>query len=318
MPKMDLIDKKILCELDTNCRTPLSQLASKLRIGRNVAAYRINRMEESGIIQKYICSINLGKLGYRTYRIYFKIGVKESYKFVQSMLNSSKVIHCIKTEGAFDYSVTIAVKSIVELDDFLMEVKSKFSDIIRDYAISIVVYSKIFKLNKLLLGTKEVLPKIEKYSGEEEKEEIDSADRMILKVLSQDANLQITEIAKRSGLSIDIVKYRLKSFDRVVSSYRAIMDLNKLGYYHYVIMLKIKRASKSDESRLVSWCSLKNNVLYSVKRIGAHDFEVNVAIRSIEELNAVISDIKEEFGEVIDSYDVMLYSEMLKLNYVPF
>ena len=70
---MDVTDRKILYELDVNCRTPISKIAKKIRVGRDVAAYRIRKLESRGIITKYICSVNLGMLGYKTYKIYFKI-----------------------------------------------------------------------------------------------------------------------------------------------------------------------------------------------------------------------------------------------------
>ena len=84
---MDIIDRKLLCELDQNCRTPLSQIAKKLRIGRNVADYRIKRLEKKGIIRAYIATTNLALLGYKTYRIYFKTQHHEKQKeFVQFLI----------------------------------------------------------------------------------------------------------------------------------------------------------------------------------------------------------------------------------------
>ena len=93
---MDLIDKKIMCALDINCRKPISQIAHDLRIGRNVVAYRISNLEQKGIISNYICSVNLGKLGYKTYKIYFKIQslTKNSEKeFADFLIKHTSVIH---------------------------------------------------------------------------------------------------------------------------------------------------------------------------------------------------------------------------------
>lgn len=43
---MDLIDKKLLCLLDINSRTPISIIAKTLKISRNVTDYRIRRLEK--------------------------------------------------------------------------------------------------------------------------------------------------------------------------------------------------------------------------------------------------------------------------------
>lgn len=320
MNKIDLIDKKLLCELDLNCRTPVSRIAKKLKISRNVANYRIKNLEKQGIITNYICSLNLGLLGYKTYKIFFKIQTskkEEEKEFVKKLLESKEALHVIKTEGSFDYSVTIAVKTIKELDEFLMQVKSEFKELIKDYSVSIVVYSRIFKLSKLLLGEKEAV-KFEKYSGEDEKIEIDEKDKKILKQLSQNANLSVIELSEKTKLSLDVVKYRLKLLNKIVNSYRVMLNFSKLGYYHYVIMLKMKQATKEDEEKLVSWCSFKKNVLFCTKRIGYSDFEVNAAITDINDLNNFLVELREKFGNFFDGYELIINSQLLKLNYVPF
>ncbi len=317
---MDLIDKKILCELDLNCREPLSRIAKKLRIGRNVVSYRINNLEKEGVIKKYICSLNLGLLGFKTYKINFKVrNIKKEALFVDYLIKSKLVVSCVKDEGVFDYSISIAVNNVRELDSFLMDAKNNFRDVVEDYEVSIIVYSKIFKLNKLLLNEKKDIPKIEKYSGEDNIIAIDDKDKTILRILAQEANLSVIDLAKRTKLSVDIIKYRLKSLSRsMINSFRILLDFNKLGYYNYALVLRIKTATKDDEERLVTWCAMNKAVLYCSKRIGYHDFTINISIKNIEELNYFISRLKEDFSEVIDSYETILNSNILKLNYVVF
>jgi len=317
---MDLIDKKIICELDMNCRSPVSKIAKNLRISRNVAAYRIKNLEDNGIIRKYICSINLGLLGYKTYKIFFKIwsGKECEKEFVKNLIENKQIIHFLKIEGPFDYSIAISVKNISELNDFLMHLKNRFKDLIKDYLVSIVVYSRVFKLNKLLLDQKPTL-KFEKHTSEDKQIKIDEKDIKILHELSQSANTPIVELAERTKLSVDIIKYRLKLLSKnLINSYRVLLDFAKLGYYHYVIMLRIKQATKYDENKLLSWCSLKKNVLFCTKRIGYFDFSINVAIKNINDFNKFISELKSGFGDMIDSYDVIINSELLKLDYIPF
>jgi len=318
---MDQIDKKILCELDLNCRTPVTKIAKKLRINRNVADYRIKNLQNEGIISNYITAINLGKLGYKTYKIYFKIRREPNLEkeFISYLKEAKEIIQLVKTEGSADYSISIATKNILELDKFLMYVKSNFRNLIKDYFVSIVVYSRIFKLDKLLLDNKQNVLKSYKYSGDGQEIPLDDIDIKILKSISQNANISIVDVANKTKLSLDIVKYRLKKLEsELITNYRIIPDLNKLGYFHYAIMLQIKQAKEADENKLVSWCSLNKKVLYCTKRIGYFDFIINVAIKDINDLNNFLSELKLEFDYIIDSYDTMLYSQILKLNYIPF
>jgi DNA-binding Lrp family transcriptional regulator len=318
---MDLIDKKIICSLDANCRVPVSSLAKHLRIGRSVADYRIENLQKSGIITSYICSLDLGMLGYTTYKIYFRIKSGNSEeRFVKALVEDQRVIHCLKIEGSYDYAVTIAVKSISDLDGFILKLKNGFSGLISDYYVSIIVYTKMFKLDKLILGSKkDVFPQKAFYSGESRQSCLDDKDRIILRELSQRANESIVDVAKNTKLSIDVVKYRMKMLVKnPVISYRALLNLGKMGFYHYVILLKIRQAAQKDEDKLITWCAQKRNVLYCTKRIGSFDFEINAAITDINDLNEFVDELKSEFCDIIDSYDTIINSQLLKLNYTPF
>ena len=53
MKKIDLKDRKILYELDLNCRQSNAQIGKKVGLSRKVVEYRIKRMEEEGIITKH-------------------------------------------------------------------------------------------------------------------------------------------------------------------------------------------------------------------------------------------------------------------------
>jgi len=319
---MDLIDRKILCELDLNCRIPISQLAKKLRISRNVAAYRIKNLEKEKIITQYICSLNLGLLGYKTYKIYYEVksgNALQEQEFVQKIIEDKRVIHSLKTEGAFDYSVTVVVKNISELDDFMMGLKNEFKDLIKDYFIGILIYSKIFKLQKLLLEQKQSIPKVEKYAGEDKQIALDDKDLKILSAFAQSANLSVLELAKKTKLSLDIVKYRLKMLNKCgLMHFRVKFDFDKLGYYHYIVLLKVRQATKADEEKLITWCLLRKNVIYCNKRLGEYDFEINAAIKDINELNDFIAELKSNFHDIIDSYTTVINTKLLKINYVPF
>lgn len=317
---MDIIDKKISCILEENCRTPISQIARKLRINRNSVTYRINNLKKKGIIKKYLTSINLGKLGYNTYKIYFQIQNPHlELDLINYLKEKKEIIHLIKLEGEYNLSCVIVTKNVVELDLFLMEIKTKFEKVIKDLHVSIIVYSKVFKFEKLLLDKKNAHIKIDKYSSEEKEVKLDEIDKTILQALSQNADLSYTELMKKTGLTLDIIKYRMKKLkENIIESFRVLFDLNKFGYFHYRILLNTNQMTKGDEQKLLTWSTMKKNILYCTKRIGAYDFELNVAITDINDLKKFMNELQLEFSEKINNYSTILVSEVLKLNYVPF
>ncbi len=319
---MDLLDKKILCELDSNCRQPSAQIAKNVGSSRAVVRYRIKNLEDEGLINAYIAAINLGRLGYSTYKISFRLHTSDEKKiaqFAEYLKSSKNVIHALKTEGAYDVSVSVATKTLQEFDAFMTELKNRFNELIKDYYISMVVKSNIFRLQKLLLGKIPEM-KTETYSArEKEIVSIDEQDRKILGVLSNTASIPIIDLAKKTGLTIDVVKYRTKKLvqDEVINKFRMMLDLNKIGLYHYVVLLKIRKATKQEEAKLVEWARMHQSVLYLVKYIGNWDYAINVALKNIDEYTKFIAEFRKEFSEIIDSYETSMNTEIIKLNYCP-
>ena len=70
MVEIDLKDRKILYELDLNCRQSNVQIGKKVGLSKEVVKYRITRMQDEGIITCFWTAINTLKLGYYCFRIY--------------------------------------------------------------------------------------------------------------------------------------------------------------------------------------------------------------------------------------------------------
>ena len=318
---MDLLDKKILCALDMNCRQSYARIAKQINSSRAVVNYRIKNLEKAGIIRSYITAINLGKLGFNTYKVFFKLHTSNERaikQFIEHLKASRNVIHCLKTEGAYDVSIAVAVKTIKEFDEFMTDLKNKFNELIKDYYISLVIKSKVFRLQKILLGKKAYI-KTESYSGKDTSTRIDSNDKKLLKILSNNASIHLVDLAKKTKLTVDIAKYRMKKLvqGNIINNFRMMLDFNKMGLYHYVVLLKIRKATKQEEAKLMEWARSHPSVLYLVKYIGNWDYAINVALRNIDEYTEFISAFRKEFSDIIDSYETSMNTEILKLNYCP-
>ena len=53
MMKIDLKDKKILYELDLDCRQSNTQIGKKVGLKKDVVAYRIKRMQDEGVLLNF-------------------------------------------------------------------------------------------------------------------------------------------------------------------------------------------------------------------------------------------------------------------------
>jgi Lrp/AsnC family leucine-responsive transcriptional regulator len=60
---LDGTDFKILAELVQNAKYSYAEIGRKLSLHPNVVAYRVNKLEKSGIIRDYTAEVDLEKLG---------------------------------------------------------------------------------------------------------------------------------------------------------------------------------------------------------------------------------------------------------------
>ena len=71
--KLDLIDKKILNQLDLNSRQSDSEIGKKIRQSKQVVNYRIKKLLENGIITAFYPHINIANLGYSMHKFYLQL-----------------------------------------------------------------------------------------------------------------------------------------------------------------------------------------------------------------------------------------------------
>ena len=81
MTKIDLKDRKIISALDMNARMPLTELAKKVGLSRQVVEYRIKRMKEEGVILGAKAVFDSAAVNYKWYRTAFRmLNVKKEDK----------------------------------------------------------------------------------------------------------------------------------------------------------------------------------------------------------------------------------------------
>ena len=89
--KLDLKDKKILYELDKDCRQSCSQIGKKVGLSTEVVNYRIKKFEEEKIITHYQVVVNLSKLEILEFKMALSLQNINSEKLTENKIIS--IIH---------------------------------------------------------------------------------------------------------------------------------------------------------------------------------------------------------------------------------
>ena len=209
---LDLKNKKILFQLDIDCRQSNSEIGKKVGLSKQVVDYRIKSLLKEGIITRFSTVIDTYKLGFSKYKVYILLenANKETINNIIGFLKNHKKTEWVATcSGKWDIIVGYIVKNVYEFNDSLKEFEEKFSQYISSRDISISLEVPHWR-KEYLLNNKEPYPVV--IQGNKKGDyNIDNIDEEIIKILVNNGRIPITEISKRLNITRRVVDYRIKN-----------------------------------------------------------------------------------------------------------
>ncbi|MDO8740677.1 MAG: Lrp/AsnC family transcriptional regulator [Candidatus Woesearchaeota archaeon] len=304
--KLDKIDRKILLELDKNCRISDTQLAKKAGRSREAVKYRIKQLIEKGIIEKFITSINHAKLGISYYKIFLQLEniPEEKEKLFAYIGNHKKIPWHGICSGVWDYIIGVSAESSMEFDRIKNEIFTKFKHLIIKKEIGLMVETKQY-VKKYLTGG---IYDVKSFAGEIVRNEIDELDQKILDILANNARIPIAHLAKEASSSVKTVSTRIKNLEEkgIIIGYRISVDINKLGLEFFKIILYYRSISPEEERKLLEYIKRLPQSIYYIKMIAPWDAELEMIVNNYHELNKIVDDLRKEFHEIIRNHETVI------------
>ena len=302
--KLDKTDRKILAELDKNCRIPTTKLARIVRKSRQAVEYRIEQLVKKGVIVSFNAAFNPHKMGYKIYKIYLKLrNVPEEKQKLFEYLKSSGIVYWMgECSGTWDLVFAIFSKSGYEFYELKNEIMSRFNKIVieeqGDMLLDVKQYCKMYFTGEIVEPTM--------FAGEIANNELDELDYTILGEIVNNARIHINELAKKANSTAIIVRGRLKKLGQkgIIIQYRIGVDLNKLGLELYKAIIKLDRYTKEDESKLLEYMSKIPNIHYFIRNLW--QIEPEIVVSSYQEYYEIIENLKKEFPYIIRTVDSVL------------
>ena len=141
---LDKVDKELLSLLARDARISLIELSGKLSLSPNAIKKRIKEMEKNNIILGYRVFINYQLLGMTHYRIFLHMeNLDESAekRVIVFLRYSKNCISITKTIGYCELEFRAICENMDEFYNLMDELRTKFSDYIKDY--ELIIYSKM-------------------------------------------------------------------------------------------------------------------------------------------------------------------------------
>ena len=151
--KLDMKDMRILDALDRDSTIPLSTLAKKVGVSKQVAEYRLKKLLEQKTVYGFFTVINLGSLGYSLYRAHIKLrkGSSEEYeRFANSLFKEYPTFWVAFVSGSFDIIVDIWAQSSGEFQEYLENILKNHKDFIYSYEVFPMLSLNILSYNYFL------------------------------------------------------------------------------------------------------------------------------------------------------------------------
>ena len=326
MYALDETDKRILAELDQRSRIGLKALAKKVGKPYHVVSYRFEQLTKNGVIKKFVTEVGLGKLGYFTHKIFFQLtGLtrEKQEEFFSFLISHPDIIWVAVCEGRWDLMIAVYSKDVIEFAKVKDEVFRKFGDLISEYDITTIKDVYILKRSYLLHPDEpRSFPKNYKqefYIAGNQKAGINERDKVILKLLAENSRLSLIDLAKKTGLNVKTIDARIKEIEKcgVIQGYCILIDLNRLGYKFYKMVVYLKDIRQENYKKLIEFFKRQSNIIHLIEAIGPWEIELEIETTSDREYYALSKAIRNRFPEVVKKIETVFISEEMKLVYLP-
>lgn len=130
-PVVDTTDLKILCELCKNSSIRLNDLGEKCGITYETASNRIKKLQKNGVIERFTTNFYLDSLGYSTYLVILSLRnlkIENEKKIINTIRNNKNVLYSFMSGSRIELFFYFVTKEQKELDKFLKELKTQFSE----------------------------------------------------------------------------------------------------------------------------------------------------------------------------------------------
>ncbi len=318
MEELDLYDKKILFELDINSRISASKIAKKLKLPKETVNYRIKRLEKNGWINRLYTIFNASLFGYSYYRIYlkfYKLTASTEMEIIDYITNDPTCANLRIIEGQYDLVFLTIQKNPSELKGFLQCFLNTFGMYVQEKNILILI--KTHKLNQKFLFKGNTIKKtfnhveLKNYS-------LDKIDLGIMKSISINARMKLSDIAQSLKVDSRLIRYHIKRMEHAGIIVAYTTDMNLVQLSRELIQIDIALKDPALILRIIDFFDKTNTCVFVHEILGKYDLSVEIYVENDEMLRNILEKFKEQFLDHYVYYDVSHVYREYVINWSPF
>ncbi|MDO8509485.1 MAG: Lrp/AsnC family transcriptional regulator [Nanoarchaeota archaeon] len=317
--KLDLKDKRILDILDRNSNEPISSIAKKTIMSKQVTEYRIKKLISQKTIYSFFTLIELGKLGYSLFRAHIKlrnVPEEEYSKFVKHLFEEYPTFWVAFVSGSFDIIVDIWAQNANDFERLFNQILWKNKKVIYSYDIfpllELALYDYGYFLKKNKRRNRIVL-------FEKEKEvKINSVDKKILSVIKHNSRLSYEEIGRKVGLTRNAIKNRIENLEKqkIIKGYKMMVNFKHFNRLSYKIFIKYDHSKIEQEKELIEFVQGKEGILANTKLLGKWNLDIEIQPLDAKDLQKFVIELRSKFS-LVEDYELIQIIEDYGIDFYP-
>lgn len=143
-----------------------------------------------------------------------------------------------------------------------------------------------------------------------EKLEPDVKDRMLLYLLDVDGRMNHSQLAKKTQMSKQLVKYRIERLEKegFIKGYYTMIDTSKLSFTTFRVYLKFRNLTPEEKKEIINYLKQQGKIGAVVLLAGKWDAALVIAVKDIYDFYTIWDKLLEDNLESIFDYKISIYS----------
>ncbi|MDO8624944.1 MAG: Lrp/AsnC family transcriptional regulator [Candidatus Diapherotrites archaeon] len=131
--------------------------------------------------------------------------------------------------------------------------------------------------------------------------DLDIKDRKLLSELEKNARQPLLRLAKKTGLSRDVVGYRIRQLEHkgIIIRYMAVIDFHRFGYQQYKVYLQLQHVTEEKYREMLDYLVLNDRVKWVAECNGRWDLLFAVITSSVLEFDETKNEFFSRFAQFV-------------------
>jgi len=311
-------DARLLFEIDKNYRQPYSKIGKKIGMSQQLINYKVKSLASDGVVIGNYPLIDYSRLGYLSFRVYFKINYLnwESFeKMINSLKNHPNITSIMECDSGYDLMILFSTRNPSAFNKALREVISEYPKQLKNCMILTTVVEHLFSKN-YLTGSNSSSDTV--VGGDRNFTDTDPVDKKILKALTR-GKKTVVEMSTEAGITSKTAMNRLKIMENkeIIKGYRLVIDTRKIKLSTNKILIKFHSVSIDKEKEIMKFCLGHPGITEVAKTFGEWDLELTVIAKTREEFRNICILIRQKFEDIIADFDNFRIFKIHKKQLLP-